>query len=433
MNKLEAEESAAVLVGLDWADEKHDLWLWERASEQKTHQVLEQTPECLSAWLADMQSRYAGGRIAICLEQSKGALIYSLLGYDFLTLYPINPLTLAKYRQAFHPSRAKDDPTDAELLLDILRKHPEKLRVWQPDDVQTRTLALLNEDRRKAVDLRTRFVLRLTATLKIYFPQALRLIGQLKTTLACDFLLKWPTLQALQRASPKTIRAFYYAHNCRAVPWIEENLKTIPSAKPLTSDPAVIASCSLTTQTLAKQIRTLLPCIEKYDRRIAEIFRNHPDRLIFESLPGAGLALAPRLLTAFGSDRDRFVCPTDIQTYSGIAPVIERSGKSCWIHWRWNCPKFLRQSLHEFANCSLRYCGWAKAYYDLQIERGKGHHAAIRALAFKWLRILYRCWHDRTPYHESHYLQSLKKSGSPLWQTLNSTPKETPKEAVQNP
>lgn len=169
---------------------------------------------------------------------------------------------------------------------------------------------------------------------------------------------------------------------------------------------------------LVRQIRPLNQTIKKYDQELARLFADHPDAPIFDSFPGAGPVLAPRLLAAFGSDRSRYTRPNDIQTYSGIAPVIERSGKQCWIHWRWHCPKFLRQSFHEYAKCSLLTSTWAKAYYDLQIERGKEHHAAIRALAFKWIRIMFRCWQDRALYNEERYLESLKKRGSALWQRI---------------
>ena len=140
----------------------------------------------------------------------------------------------------------------------------------------------------------------------------------------------------------------------------------------------------------------------------------HEDYEIFSSLPGAGKALAARLLTAFGTQRDRFNKAEDAAKYFGIAPVIERSGNSTWIRWRYFCPRFLRQSIHEFANCSIVHSFWAKAFYRQQRERGKSHHIAIRALAFKWIRIIFKCWKDKKPYSEVQYLKILQKKGSPL-------------------
>lgn len=418
-------EDYAALIGMDWAAEKHDVWIWDTATGEGRHRVVDHTPEALVEWLGELQARYPGQRMALCLEQSRGGLIYALMGHAFLALYPINPATLARYREAFSPSRAKDDPSDARLLAEILQRHRDKLCIWKPDDEQTRTLSFLNEERRKAVDLGTKFVLRLQAALKLYFPQAIEWAGSdLNSRLACDWLSKWPTLETIQKAKPQSIRAFYYAHNCRRPDQVEGHLNAIAAAKPLTQDMAVITVYSLTVQMLVKQLRTLQGSVAEYDRQIAQLFAKHPDAFIFKGLPGAGPVLAPRLLSAFGTDRKRHPTPKDMQTYGGIAPVIERSGKQCWTHWRWNCPKFLRQTFHEFAKNSIPYSVWAKAYYELQKKRGKGHNAAVRALAFKWIRILHRCWRDRKPYNEAFYLQTLKQRGSILATLIAPQPQE---------
>ncbi len=161
-------------------------------------------------------------------------------------------------------------------------------------------------------------------------------------------------------------------------------------------------------------MRALRPALERLETTIADLFSQHPEHDLWESFPGAGQALAPRLLLALGSDRTRFQDASEAQQFSGIAPVMERSGKFCWGHWRWACPKFLGQSFHEFAAHSIPWSGWAKAYYLQQRSRGLGHHAALRALAFKWLRILYRCWQNRTLYDERVHLKPLARRGSPL-------------------
>jgi hypothetical protein len=112
--------------------------------------------------------------------------------------------------------------------------------------------------------------------------------------------------------------------------------------------------------------------------------------------------------------RDSYHNASEVQTYSGIAPVMEKSGKKQWIHFRWACPKFLRQSFHEWASHSIGYSVWARNYYQQQRNKGQDHHAAVRALAFKWIRITFRCWKDRVAYDESKYLTSLARRGSPL-------------------
>jgi transposase len=410
-----SEPQFAALIGIDWADQKHDVCLCEVDSDHFEYRVVEQTPEAIDEWVTQLRQRFSGRPVAVCLEQTRGALIYALMKYEFLVLYPINPAKLAKYRQAMTSSGAKDDPTDAHLLLDYLAHHREHLVAWKPDDACTRHIALLVEGRRAAIDLRTQLSNTLKSTLKGYFPQAIAWVGEeLSTALACNLVIKWPTLEALQRARLETIRKFYYAHNCRRGDLIEQRLREIAQAKPLCTDSAIMQSAALLVVLLAKQLRQLLVSIKEYDKQLEILMAQHPDAPIFQNLPGAGAVMAPRLLSAFGTDRERITSAAEMQTLSGIAPVTKRSGKSCVVHRRWACPKFLRQTFHEFAAHSIPQSRWAKAYYDLQRSRGTRHHAAIRALAFKWIRVIYRCWKTKTRYDEDLYLDSLRKHQSPL-------------------
>jgi transposase len=404
----------AAFIGLDWADQQHVVCIQEAGSSRRETSTLDQTPEALQTWIQQLRNRFGGQPVAIALEQARGALIYALMHVEFLHIYPVNPQMLAKLRQAFHPSGAKDDPRDADLLLEVLLTHRHHLRVWVPDDVLTRSIQLLTEGRRKLVDERTALTNQLTAALKTYFPQALDWFGDLHAPRACAFLQRWPSLQLLKAATPSSIRKFYQAQGYRGQDKLQHLLQDIPHARPLTDDGAVLLAATMMVQALVKQIPVLTESIEQYDQQIAALFKKHDDSTLFGSFPGAGPTLAPRLLAAFGSDRNRFEFAAEMQQLSGIAPVTEKSGQSCWIHWRLACSKFLRQSFHEFAAQSIPRSEWAKAYYNQQKQRGKSHHAALRALAYKWIRILFRCWKTRTPYDETLYCKSLRLRGSGL-------------------
>jgi hypothetical protein len=258
--------------------------------------------------------------------------------------------------------------------------------------------------------------------LKVYFPLALELLNQdTSTALAADLLLRWPSLEALQKQIPHQLRKFFYAHNCRGESTMLERLQLVQQAQALTQDSAVIEPATVRVQMLARQLKNLLPDIARYDQKIAELFAAHPDRFLFENLPGAGRVLAPRLLSALGSDPNRWESAQEIATLYGVAPVRRASGKKSGkkgekkasVRFRQACPKFLRQSFHEFAGCSIRYCCWARAHYEAQRAQGKGHHVALRALAFKWIRILFACWKQRIPYDPQRYLQALQQRASP--------------------
>jgi transposase len=409
----------AARIGIDWADDHHDFCLQEAGSSRTESGRIAQDPRALAEWVAGLRQRFGGRPVGICLETSRAPLVAALIEHEFIVLYPVNPRTLKRFREAFAPNGAKDDPDDAGLLLELLSKHEDRLHRWVPDNPETRAITRLVEARRKAVDLRTKLTNQLAAELKGYFPQALSWAGELDTQLATDFLQRWPTLKDVQSAKAQTIRKFYYGHNCRRAELIEQRIEEIRTAVALTNDPAIVETSTLNVQMLARQIEALRPSITRYDKEIAKRFGTHPDAHLFESLPGSGPAMAPRLLSAFGSQRERFQAASEIQEYSGIAPVTKRSGKQCQTTWRWSAPKFVRQSFHEFARLSIHHSAWARAYYELQRERGKTRHAAIRALAFKWIRIIYRCWKERTAYDEAQYIQALWARHSPLVQRLS--------------
>lgn len=405
----------AAHVGIDWADEAHAICLVAGdRSDRKEHGRVEQSAEALEAWVQSLRQRFAGGKIAICLEQAKGALIYALIQYDDFVLFPINPKQLSRFRDALHPSGAKDDPSDAELMVELLIKHREQLRAWQPDDAQTRLIGMLAEDRRHLVDQRTRLTNALKSRLKQYFPLALEVLAELDCELACRFLLRWSTFDELHDTNPSEISDFYRQQHCYHPRLIAERLAKIAAARPLTRDAAVVESGQRLVRAHVEQLLALLPTIAQYDLRLAELFQRHADAQIFHGLPGAGAALAPRLLAAFGTDRQRLSSAKQLQQYSGVAPVTRQSGRQRIVSTRWACPKFLKQTFHEFALHSRRQSTWAAAYYALQRSRGKGHQAAVRALAFKWIRVIFRCWKDHTLYNELAYSQQLVKRKSPL-------------------
>jgi transposase len=401
-------------IGIDWADQKHDICLQAGNTDAQEFSVLAHRPDAIEAWALSLKQRFHSQPVAVCLELTKGPLVYALQKYDFLVLFPANPVTLAKYRQAFTPSNAKDDPSDARLLLELLLQHGDKLKPLQPDGVEMRALQCLVEQRRGLVDDQVRVSNQLGYALKQYYPQVLEWFREKDTLVFCDFLSRWPTLKQARLARKVTLESFFREHNVRYPKVIEARIAAIKAATPLTNDVSVILPHQLLVQALAQQLRALLESIERFDKQIATFAQSLPDYVLFKELPGAGPVFAPRLLAAFGERRERYQSAAEIQKYAGIAPVTERSGKKCWVHWRLQCPKFLRQTFVEWAAETIPRSYWAGAFYRQQREKGCSHQVAVRALAFKWIRILYRCWQNRTPYDESAYLNSLRRRGSPL-------------------
>ncbi len=410
----------ALLLGSDWTDVEHEVCWWDSQAQQRAHQQVKQDPNALHDWLEKLQHQYPGQQIAVAVEQKQGGLIHGLREYDFIDIYPINPATSAQYRHAFRTSGAKDDPGDAELILDILSVHRDKLTQLRPEDPLTRQLQLLTRKRRDAVNMRTRLNNQLKDLLKQYYPLFLRICGEdLFAPMACRLLLKYPCFDDLKAADQQELRQLYRQYGCWKTELITHRLKRIQQARPLTTDPALIQTAVIEARMYATLLLELRKHINSYDRTIALLFPTHPDAKIFASFPGSGPVFAPRLLTAFGADRNRFRSPDEVHNTMGISPVKKASGQSLRVTWRKACPKFLRQSFQEYANESMLHSVWAKAYYQMQRDRGNRHHAAVRALAFTWIRIMFFCWKPHTQYHELLYLKSLQKRHAPLLDSLS--------------
>ena len=406
-----AEPDWAALAAIDWGSGKHSWSLPPSTGGPAENGVLENTPEAVELWAMGLHQRFAARPIAVFLEQKRGAVFYMLSKYNHLVLYPVPPSMSASYRKAFFPSGAKSDPGDAKLLLNILLHHREQLRPRQPDTPETRLLQFLTELRRQFVQQRVDCVLRLTDCLQQYFPQVRKWFGRLDTPLPAALLQRWPVLPDLQHAHPGTLHKFFVDHNCRNESVIQQRIQAIYAAPPAVTDQVVIEACTRKTGSLLRLLSVLHEQIAEVEKRIQELVAEHPDAPIFASFPGAGAATVPRLIAAFGTCRDAYTSASDLQRLSGIAPAKIASGNYSVIHMRRACPKFLRQTFHEFAGQSIPYSQWAKAFYERHLDGNKAHHhAAVRALAFKWMRILYRCWKDRQPYDERIFLDYQRRS-----------------------
>ena len=397
-----------LFIGIDWADQKHDIHVIDRDGNG-SHQVLEHSAEDIDAWVSETLKLADGRPIAIMLEQSRGALIYALMFREDVLLYPINPKQLARYRESY-PGGGKDDPTDAMYLARMLCERIATLKAWEPDDEQTRLIANLSQQRRKIVDGQTKLRLQLTALLKAYFPVALDLFGkQHQLTLLLSVLCRWPDPRKLRRADRRLIRRVLSDHGIRNEQRQTEIIERIRSAPLLTRDTALITPSAMAAKLLAKQIQEAQQTIGEFKAAITEAMSQHPDAHLFTNLRGAGDALAPRLLCAFGSQRDRWEDADELGSFSGIAPVTIKSGKSRGVYRRRACPKYLRQTFHEFADCARRFCPWSKARYKMLRDKGMKHHAAIRKIARSWIRILFRVWKTRVPFDCDRYIANLKR------------------------
>lgn len=413
---LPASQSTTITIGIDWANLEHRYaaTLPDGSFETGSFQ---QKPHAIKQWIANWHTRFPHAQLEIAIETSRGALINALREYGALSIFPINPHAMACYRKAFAHGGGKSDPVDARLIMQYLSVHRAQLRPLQLPQPSTRELNQLTEHRRALVQQRVALANRLKSLLKDYFPAVLELsAAKPYAHFIIVLLLRYPTLEAVQSAGKNRIRKLFFGLGTKSR--IEQRLNALMEAKPITTDPTLLRTHARYAQALAQQIQLLNQSVKQYDREIKRILQTHQDYPIFKSLPGAADKTHARLIAALGDDRNRFDSAEALQCAAGIAPLTEQSGRSRQVRRRWAAPTFMMQTFFEYAGLSIPHCAWAKTFYQSQLTKGKSSATAKRALAFKWIRIIYHCWKTRTPYDEATHLKQLARQGSPLIQKL---------------
>ncbi len=400
-------------IGIDWADENH-AYHTITPDGKVCAGILDQDPQAIADWIAQWRKQFPGCQIEICLETSRGALINSLLEHQ-LTIYPLNANALANYRKAFAHGGGKNDPVDAKLICQFLIHYHDQLKPLNRDQPLTRELSALSRDRRNLVDQRVALANELTDLLKQYFPAILRLKPSKRyAEFIVRLLLKYPTLAALQAAGRTKLQRFFFGVGSKAN--AGKRIEMLLSATPLTTDLVLLRTCGRLVQTICGQLQVLNTAIKGYDAELESLVKQHQRFVCVAALPGSGSASHARILAALGDDQERYPSARNLQAAAGIAPLTTQSGKSKYDSSRWACSKFMKQTFHEYAGLSITKCRWAKAYYDRQIELGNTAQMAKRALAYKWMRIIFKLWQTNTAYDDAKYNQRLKDCGSRYFQ-----------------
>lgn len=423
-------DPVAAWIGLDWASRSH-AWMMTRADGEIRSGEVVNDPRSVLEWLEAIEKEIPHGVIRVLLETKTGPVVHWLTAHARVEVYVIHPLSFKSYRKSQRSSGAKDDRSDAALLNEYLRKQFEHVERVRPGDGEYAGLAKLVADRRSVVDLRSGVVAALRTELQLSLPECLSWFGEFTTVAAAKFLSRWPSLQALQKAPAgvlsRALREGFHWDRDRIRDW-HWQLKLL---RPSIASESLLRASALRVQTLARALEGLAASITAYNKEIETVAGRQADYPLFAGLPGAGRALTPRLMVAFGVDRQCWESANRLQSYSGVAPITKASGRSKVVQARVACPKFVRQSFLEFARCSVGKSVWAREYFDRQRERGVGRYAIYRALAFKWIRILFRCWKEGTLYDEQRYLAARAQRQHGAKCSLTPTHEKTTNGAVE--
>ena len=395
-------------AGFDWAKDHHVVVVVDRSGHIVADFEFEHS---LSGWQSFTDKVSTWPNLAVAIETSQGAAVDQLVQRNH-TVYPVNPVAAQSYRERKAPSGTKTDHLDAWGLADALRVDGQGWKVLQPLDPLTQQLRLLCRDEVTLIEQRTALVNQLQQALAEYYPAALQAFDDWTDTFTWEFIIAFPTPQALVKAGQRRWEKFLHTHKLWRPETAQKRLQLFSQADQFkASDPIVQAKSQLAVS-LAKLLRTLGQQLDLYRKQIEALFHDHPDHDLFGSLPGAKKMLAPRLLAGIGGDPDRYGSHEVLQCIAGTAPVSYQSGKINKVHVRWSCDKFLRHTVHLWADCFRKASAWGQAYYQKKRDDGMSHACALRCLGQRLLKIVFRMISDKKPYNAELHACNQQKHGS---------------------
>jgi len=395
-------------VGIDWADDHHDVYITDDSVQEISSFRVDHSPQGIGSLLNNLSKLTSDkDNVVVAIEKPHGILVNELLeaGYQ---VYPINPKAVDRYRDRYKVSGIKNDPFDALVLANILRTDRSRFRPLRRDSDLMRELRILVHDQKGLIETRTQVSNELTSCLKEYYPLPLKLFDNLDQDITVAFLEKYPTPQKANNLSKNGLRNFLKKQHYNRPSKLDELFNTIRTEN-FMIDTVIVRAKSRLMLALLIQFKEIRKQIKLYEQEVTRLFKEHPDHDIFNSLPGAGHKIGPRLMCCFGEDRNRYGTFNAVQCESGTAPITKSSGNYRCVLMRRSCRKFFRDTLQIFAFCSLKTSEWSREYYDQQRAMGKTHSMALRSLANKWVKIIHAMWEHGTRYNESyHQLNRLK-------------------------
>jgi len=394
-------------IGVDWADTEHAIWVEDAQGARVLERAVPHTAEGLAAWGRWLDAQRArGAELWAAIERPDGRVVDFLLDHG-VVVYPINPKALDRARDRFRMSRAKSDPFDAQVLATFLRTDHAHLHALQPSSEAAQELKLLTRDYARLVREQTRLGNQLTATLKEYYPRALEVCGDVTAKRTGAFLRAYPTPAALAALTAEQWHAFACTHR-----WSAEQAATLWERlhQPQLPVPAhVVRAKSRLVPVLVTQLETAVQAVADYREAVMDFFGRMPAAEWASTLPASHGTLVPAIWAELGDAVGRWASWQHLQGHSGVVPVTRRSGKYQGVYFRFACNLHLRRALHQFAFCSLKSSEWARVYYDRYRQRGHRHHAALRALAAKWLKIIFVLWMRQVAYDENYHLATMAR------------------------
>jgi len=395
-------------LGVDWADEFHQVWVSDPQGKKVVEMKIEQNPKGMSElglWLNERKAQ--GIELWAGIEKPHGRIVDFLLDHG-VVIYPINPKALDRVRDRFRMSQSKSDSFDAYVLAQFVRTDHAHLRALEPSSEQAQELKMLTRDHHRLTRHKTRLLNQIEVTLKEYYPRPLEVFN-LETNIALDFLTQYPTPQALSKLSRRHWNRFAKREHHLGEARCKELWEKLNQPQLAIPEHVVRAKAQLLA-VLVIQLKSLIEAVNSYNEKVERFFASMPAAKLVTALPGAKSGTTvPMLWAELGDAKSRWESFRHLQAEGGAVPVTKSSGKSRFVQFRFACNKLLRYASYWFSFNSLNRCEWANQYYRDQRAKGHSHHEALRALGAKWLKIIFVMWRDHKPYNEDYHLANIAR------------------------
>lgn len=391
-----------VFLGVDWAEERHDVCLLDAQGKVLTRARVANSLEGVSRIHALVAEHVEeSDAVIVGIETDRGLLVQALLAAGY-QVFAINPLAVDRYRDRHSVSGAKSDRGDAKVLADLVRTDLNNHRPVAGDSQQVEAVKLLARAHQALVYTRQRQVNQLRSTLREFYPAALEAfkddLGGRDAVAILDYAPTPTRGRSVSKA--QLVSALRNAGRERNLEARALQLHTIFHRPQLEQPASLVAAYGLIVKSCVKVIRELNAQTTQLEQELTKSFELHPDAEIYLSLPGLGFVLGARVIGEFGDDPNRYLDAKGRRAYSGMAPITKASGTRHVVLARYARNRHLADACYLWAFASLTGSAGAHQYYKTLRARGKSHHQALRALGNRWVSILHGCLRHRTPYSE---------------------------------
>lgn len=397
-----------MVYGFRCPDSEYFVLVFDDAGQEVHRRKVAHSAEGFAGFGGWLNARIADGlELFASLERPHGRMVEILLDHG-VRVYPVNPKSLDRARDRYRPNGGHADWFDAFVLGNSLRVDHMHLPALRPDSEESSELKMLTRDRLRASQNQTRCLNLLTQTLKEYYRRPLEVFPDLKTHMALNFLRRFPTPESLNKLTRGQWLKFAREHR-RSDSRAQEMWEQLHAPQlPVKAHIARVQSRQLLH--LVDELGIIVASVKDYDQEVERFFVTLKTVDIARSLPACKTGtILPTLWAELGDAVGRWESFRHLQGYAGTTPFTKQSGKSKTVLFRYGCNKVLRYAIHWYAIHSLKKCVWSKAYHQRQLDRGRSYNQATRALASKWLKIIFVMWRDGVPYDENRHLASVAK------------------------